>query len=194
MVLAVIGGTAGWILAGSRGRDVVAGPGPSASASSSLDTTPTSATPTDTVEPSAPPSGGAGDGFPLPDVTNVDFEQARKQLRDLRLGVQLIFAANGDSRLVERTQPAGGNAVRRGITVKVFVRGGPPFATIPDVRGLTCGQVGTTVADHGLVPEYPTGRNGVVLRLDPEPGPDKLRWNDKLRVFCGTPTPSTAAG
>jgi hypothetical protein len=69
-----------------------------------------------------------------------------------------------------------------------------PYATIPGVVGLPCGQAGSLVADHGLFPEYPSGRAGVVIRTDPEPAPDRLRWNEKLRVYCSNaPPPSSPA-
>lgn len=125
-------------------------------------------------------------------MSNVDFELARRRLRDLRLGVTLVFGL-GDDRTVSRTEPAAGRTVRRGINVTVFVRGGAPYATVPGVMGVPCNQAGALVADHGLFPEYPTGRAGVVLKMDPAPGGDKARWNEKVRLFCGIPTPTTTS-
>jgi len=191
LVLAVVGATAGWILAGRSG-DKVAGPGSSPTPSATSVAPPTSeppATPTAT-----PTTTNTATGFRLPDVTNVDFEQARRQLRDLRLGVSLVFGQSGEDRTVARTEPAAGQSVRRGITVKLYVRGMAPYATIPGVVGLPCGQAGSIVADHGLVPQYPSGRTGVVVRTDPEQAPDRLRWNETLRVYCGTPPSSPAPG
>jgi len=125
-------------------------------------------------------------GFALPDVRTMDFEQARRQLRDLGLGVQVFFARSGDDRTVDRTVPAGGQIVRRGTAIKVYVKGAPPLATIPNVMGVACNQAGSIAADHGFNPQYPSGRNGVVLREDPDPVTGTAHWNDTLKPFCGT--------
>lgn len=190
-VLAAIGGTAGYMLAGSRGTPEAVGPGePSTSASA-----PSSAPPS-TRPGSASGSSPRADAFRLPDVTGKDFEQARKDLRELRLGVQLYFGSSGDDRRVDRSDPGSGDLVFPGKTVKLYVRGRPPIATVPNVVGLACDEGGKLVAEHGLMPEYPNGRAGRVLRQDPEPPTDTVRWNDPVRLYCGTasPSPSPAGG
>lgn len=194
VVLAVIGATAGWLLAGTGGKNTADPTDVTPSATPS--TEPPIAEPS--TEPTGRPSATApAGGFSLPDVSNVDFKQARQRLRELGLGVQLYFGPSGTDTTVERTQPAAGQTVRRGTTIKVYVRGAAPVATVPSVLGLSCNQGGSIVADHGLTPEYPTGRTGVVLRQDPEPPTDSVRWNDRVRLYCGirpaTPTPTTTA-
>ena len=194
LVLALVGGTTGYLLAGgSTGRASNGGPtdlssspsgtpGPSQAASGS----PAPASLTPSARPTA--SAAPADGFPLPDVTGRDFEQAFRELRERKLGVHVVFAATGDSRLVTKTEPPAGEIVRPGITVKLFVAGRPPEATVPGVVGLSCNEAGRLVADHGLVPRYETGRTGTVWRQDPEP-PGALRWNDQVRLFCAAASP-----
>ncbi len=180
--LAVIGATAGWLLA-----DRTAGDGSTPPPTSSPATPGESEPPV--AEPSVVPTAASVTpaGFPLPDVRDTDFEQARKRLRSLNLGVQVFFAASGDDRTVERTVPPGGQLVRQGITVKLYVRGKAPLATVPSVLGLPCNQAGSIVADHGLTPQYPTGRQGVVVRQDPEATDLTVHWNQTVRLYCGTP-------
>jgi hypothetical protein len=202
LVLAVVGATAGWILAG---RDTgAAGPGgtppPSGDPQSTAPTAPATSTSAATSAPPAtatatggPATGNPSDAFPLPDVSGKDFEQARRELRELRLGVTVVFGSAGDDRTVSGTEPAAGRQVRRGTAIKLQVRGSAPYATIPGIVGVSCNQAGSIVADHGLVPQYPYGRSGVVLRTDPEQAPDRLRWNEVLQIYCG-PSPTTPSG
>lgn len=194
-VLAVVGGVAGYILAGNEGKQAVADPDsrPTATASAPPET----AVPAPSTGAASPPGPSPrADTFALPNVAERDFEQARRQLRDLRLGVTVIFRSTGDDRRVERTEPAAGQLVHPGTSVKLYVRGRPPVATVPGVVGLACDEAGRLVAEHGLAPQYPTGRAGRVLRQDPEPPTDTVRWNDPVRLYCGTasPTPSPTAG
>ncbi|HET8658440.1 MAG TPA: PASTA domain-containing protein [Micromonosporaceae bacterium] len=186
LVLAVTGAAVGWLAAGDGTG--VANPGG------------TSAPPTvePTVEPTSPqptagsttPGGQPAGSFTLPDLAGVDFQQARRQLRDLRLGVQLVFAQEGEDTKVARTEPAAGSVVRRGVTVKVFVGGRAPLATVPGVVGLACAEAAAIVVDHGLFPRYPTGRLGTVWDQDPEPGTGTVRWNDQVTLWCAVTSPA----
>lgn len=203
LVLAAAGGTAGYVLGGRDGRD---GRLPVANASAApTDTSAPAATTSVSAPASAEPSDVAGsvppgNSFPLPNVAGQDFELARRQLRALRLGVTVIFGSAGDDRRVERTEPAAGQHVRPGISVNLYVRGRAPIATVPGVVGLACDEAGRIVADHGLTPQYPDGRSGRVLRQDPEPPTDTVRWTDQVRLYCGNaspsagPTPSPTSG
>lgn len=186
LVLAVIGGAVGWLAAGDA-VDVAGPGGTSAPPTAEPAISPTYAT---EASASAAPTGQPAAGFALPAVTGLDFQQARRQLRDLKLGVQLVFAASGDDARVERTEPAAGATVQRGRTIKVYVRGQAPLATVPGVVGLACSEAAATVVDHGLFPRYPTGRTGTVWRQDPEPGTGTLRWNDQVTIECRPVSPS----
>jgi PASTA domain len=140
------------------------------------------------VSPSSPPAGG----FPVPNVAGLDFREARTKLFDLRLGVNLVFTgADAGDTTVANTQPAAGATVRRGITIKVFVKGEAPPASVPGIMGLPCSQAADIIVEHGLFPDYESGRNGVVVQQSPIAGdPHDLRWNDQMNIWCSTSTGS----
>lgn len=165
VLLAVLGFAVGWVLRGSGTTRTSASPAPSAG--------PSSAAPIATLAPLA-----------LPDVTGRDFVVARQQLRDLLLGVQLVFAGRGDSRAVRQTVPAPGAPVDQGITIKVYVSGAAPLLVPPDVVGRPCNEAGRALADAGLYPQYPTGRHGTVTVQDPAAGAPGVHWNDQTRLTC----------
>jgi len=188
LVLAVAGATGGWLLAEPDADDAVRPPlagteGPSPSASAAPSTTgPAPSTP----PASTPPPAGQ---VRVPDLTGVDFTQARRRLRGLRLGWQLVFADSGKDRTVGRTEPPGGTTVRRGTTVTVYVQGAAPAVAVPSVVGLTCRRAAEVLVEQGLYPEYPTGRAGRVGKQDPAP-PADLRWNDRVRLYCEASAPT----
>jgi PASTA domain len=175
VVLAAVGATGGWLLAGAdessnqgSGEGTVA---PSASYESPL--------PSPTPSPSTAPTE-----FPLPDVTGVDFIEARRQLRELRLGVQVDFDGKGDDRSVDHTTPDAGKIVHAGITVKLHVRGDEPTLEVPSLIGMDCTAAGREAADRGLEPQYKPDKAGRVVEQDPEPY-DEARWNDRIKLVCG---------
>jgi PASTA domain-containing protein len=195
VVLAALGATGGWLLAGSNGDNQGSGgrsPRPSTSPSSSPSSDYTSA-PASSAEPSRPESTAPGtDQFSLPDVTGSDFVAARQRLRDLKLGVQLVFGGTGDDRSVEGTVPPPGTAVRGGVTVKLQVRGAPPSLAVPRLVGMTCAAAGKAAADAGFTPQYLPEKVGIAVGQDPEPFAE-AHWSDRLRLSCeagaGTSTP-----
>lgn len=128
----------------------------------------------------------------MPDLVGQDFVAARRTLRGLQLGVQLVFADQGDDSSVRATDPPAGAPVPKGITVKVYVRGAAPELSPPDLVGEPCNDAGHEAADAGLYPQYPSGRAGVVTAEDPSPGAADVRWNDTIKVYCGA-TPSSSA-
>ena len=138
----------------------------------------------------APPTTAPG-SFELPDVTGSDFQAARVQLRALKLGVTLVFEGATGNHTVRATQPAPRTVVKNGVTIKLFVRGPAPEATVPGVIGIPCDQAADIIVEQGLFPQYPTGKQGVVLNQDPPAPPaTPLHWNDTVRIFCGTASPS----
>ncbi|HZN18801.1 MAG TPA: PASTA domain-containing protein [Micromonosporaceae bacterium] len=193
LVLAVVGGAVGWLAAGDATdvADPVGTSAPPTVEPTAPTAAPTSSQPT---AASAAPSGQPTGTFALPDVTGLDFQQARRQLRDLKLGVQLVFASEGEDTKVDRTEPAAGVTVQRGVTVKIYVSGRAPLATVPGVAGLACTDAAAIVVDHGLFPRYPTGRLGTVWDQDPEPGTGTLRWNDQVTLWCAVASPTATAG
>ncbi|MEV4690057.1 PASTA domain-containing protein [Micromonospora echinospora] len=181
VLLAVIGGSAGWILAGDPDRPAAPGeaaPVVTASTSAPVTTPPatTAAAPTGT-RTSAPA------GLTVPEVVGVDFEQARRELRDRRLGWRLVFGT-GAGRSVERASPAPGTPVKRGVTVSLFVTGPAPAVTVPDVGTLSCSDAADDLVDAGLYPRYGTGRQGPVTAQEPVAG-SPARWNDQVVLTCG---------
>ncbi|MEU4633046.1 MULTISPECIES: PASTA domain-containing protein [Micromonospora] len=179
VLLAVIGGSAGWILAGDPDRPAASGeatPVVTASTSAPATTPPATTAPTGT-RTSTPA------GLTVPEVVGVDFEQARRELRDRRLGWRLVFGT-GAGRSVERASPAPGTPVKRGVTVSLFVTGPAPAVSVPDVGALSCSDAADDLVDAGLYPRYGTGRQGPVTTQEPVAG-SPARWNDQVVLTCG---------
>lgn len=181
VVVVGVGSTvAGWVFAtrySPRGQHTAAPASPSLTADA-----------TSSVEPSPAESLRP---LVVPDLVGQDFLEARSTLRALQLGVQLVFADQGDDRSVRATDPPTGAPAPKGITVKVYVRGAAPLLSPPDLVGQACNDAGHEAADAGLYPQYPTGRAGVVTTEDPSAGADDVRWNDKISLYCGaSPSPS----
>jgi PASTA domain len=181
VVLAAVGATGGWLLAGadkssnqgSGGRN----PAPPASYQSP------SPSPTSSPSPTPSPSTVQGE-FLLPNVVGLDFMQARQRLRDLKLGVKVDFDGKGDGRLVDETRPPAGVTVHSGITVKLRVLGDEPTLEVPSLLGMSCADAGREAADRGLEPQYRPEKAGRVVDQDPEPY-DEARWNDRIKLVCG---------
>lgn len=156
-------------------------------------------TPTPVASATASPSTGVLAPLALPDYAGKDFVAVRTELRSLGLGVRLYFGAAGDSPAVVRTDPAAGTPYRRGITVKVYVTGAAPLLALPDVTGRQCNDGGKALADAGVYPQYPTGRQGVVVKTDPAATATTVHWNDNVKVVCArpgtspSPVPSSSA-
>ncbi len=170
VVLALLGFTVGWLA--FKGGSPSSTPPP---------VVPVSVAPSNTV----PPAGG------LPDYTGQDFMTVRGELRAMQLGVRLYFGpgdgGTGDSAAVLRTDPPSGARVRPGLTIKVYVTGAAPLLTLPAVVGRACNDGGKALADAGVYPQYPTGRNGVVVSTDPEASATTVHWNDNVKVVCARP-------
>ncbi|MEU9511982.1 PASTA domain-containing protein [Micromonospora sp. NPDC048169] len=178
VLLAVIGASVGWILAGEPERQAAPGTTPPVGA------TPTSASasPTATASPTGTRTSAPA-GLTVPEVVGADFEQARRDLRERRLGWRLVFGT-GTGRTVERASPAPGTPVKRGITVTVWVSGPAPAVAVPDVGALSCSDAADDLVDAGLYPRYATGREGPVTAQDPVAG-GAARWNDQVTLTCG---------
>jgi hypothetical protein len=194
VMLAAVGAFGGWLLAGdppaAQGLSPAATTAPPTDTVTSIPAEPATPTPSPSARSST--SGATTGLFTLPDLSDRDFMDVRRELRARGLGWRLVFGASSADRSVERTRPAAGAQVRRGITVTVYVRGAAPIATVPGVTGLTCKEAAAIVVDHGLYPAYETGRTGRVVQQDPEP-PGDLHWNDVVRLFCGTQPPGPTA-
>ncbi|WP_433127986.1 PASTA domain-containing protein [Micromonospora sp. CA-240977] len=190
VLLAAIGATGGWLLAGD-GDDPSGDPLAAATTTgppTSRATAPrpsTGRTTPSAVRTSATATKGAG--LTVPPVLGTDFVQARDTLREQRLGWRLVFGG-GAGRTVESTSPVVGTPVARGTTVQLQVAGPAPEAEVPDVVGKDCAKAVDELIDEGLYPRYLSGRSGKVARQEPvEDGP--ARWNDEVSIWCGADAP-----
>ncbi|WBB65708.1 PASTA domain-containing protein [Micromonospora sp. WMMD812] len=190
VLLAAIGATGGWLLAGEDDvppdEPAVAGSatgGPSAS--------PTQRPTATRTTPSAPrTSASSGTGLAVPPVIGTDFETARDELHERKLGWRLVFGS-GAGRTVERTAPEVGAPVKRGATVTLYVTGPAPATIVPDLVGDKCDEAAEELGDDGLYPRYPAGRSGAIVRQEPAAG-TTARWNDQVQIWCGAePADST---
>lgn len=185
LLLAVIGASGGWVLAGEPDRPTASSqavPPPAAPSSPATEVTPTEDRPGEdrpTGTRSTTPAG-----LTVPELVGTDFERARQELRDRKLGWRLVFGS-GSGRAVERTSPRPGAPVRRGVTVTVWVAGPAPAVTVPDLDGRSCSDAADDLVEAGLYPRYRTGRQGVVTAQDPVSG-GTAHWNDQVALTCGT--------
>ncbi|WP_235966236.1 PASTA domain-containing protein [Micromonospora rubida] len=186
VLLAAVGATGGWLLAAEDDPPS----GRNADAGATVPATP-SETPSPTVRttaPSAPrpsastPSTPSG-GLTVPPVVGTDFEDARDELRDLRLGWRLVFGT-GSGRDVRSAEPPVGSAVRRGTTVALYVAGPAPEVSVPDLLDDDCSEAADDLVEEGLYPRYRTGRAGIVTAQDPEPDSTSY-WNATVTLTCG---------
>ncbi|MCW3842425.1 PASTA domain-containing protein [Micromonospora yasonensis] len=185
VLLAVIGASGGWVLAGEPDRPVSNAstpPAPSGEASTAAPPSTPAQRPTGTRTTTAA-------GLTVPELVGTDFEAARGQLRDRKLGWRLIFGTGSD-RSVLRTSPAPGTPVRRGVTVTLWIAGSAPAVSVPDLTELDCGDAADDLVDAGLYPGYRTGRRGAVTSQDPAAGAP-AHWNDRVVLTCGD-APSAA--
>ncbi|SBT53456.1 PASTA domain-containing protein [Micromonospora narathiwatensis] len=184
VLLAVIGASGGWILAGEAEPTTPPDAGMTTLAPPSDDATP-SAAPAST--PQQRPTGvrtTTAAGLTVPELVGTDFAQARRELRERRLGWRLVFGA-GSGRSVQRTAPEPGTPVRRGTTVTLWVAGPAPALPVPDLIAQDCGDAADDLVEAGLYPRYRTNlRRGPVTAQDPVAGAT-ARWNDQVTLTCG---------
>lgn len=190
VLLAAVGATGGWLLAGEDGTPS-GDPLAVASATGSPTSRATASRPsTGRTTPSAVRTSATatkGSGLTVPPVIGTDFVQARDTLRKQRLGWRLVFGG-GTGRTVEGTSPEVGTEVARGTTVQLQVSGPAPAAEVPHVVGDNCDKAVNELIDEGLYPRYVSGRSGKVTRQEPaEDGP--ARWNDEVSIWCGAGAP-----
>ncbi|MFU8875326.1 PASTA domain-containing protein [Micromonospora sp. SL4-19] len=179
VLLAVIGASGGWILAGEPDRSTPPVTAVTTSAAPS-DSTPTGVPqqrPTDVRTSSAA-------GLTVPPLVGTDFAQARQELRERKLGWRLVFGT-GSGRDVQRTSPDPGTPVRRGTTVTLWVAGPAPAVPVPDLVAQDCADAAADLVVAGLYPHYRTSRRrGPVTAQEPVGGAS-ARWNDQVTLTCG---------
>ncbi|WP_200208251.1 PASTA domain-containing protein [Micromonospora coerulea] len=187
-LLAVIGASGGWILAGGDSgpsdRPVATVTTVAAATETAPSTDPPGSTP-----PATRPRTTAPAGLTVPELVGVDFADARRQLHERKLGWRLVFGT-GTGRNVVRTSPGPGEPVRRGVTVTLWVAGPAPAVTVPDLVGDDCDEAADDLVEAGLYPRYRTGRRGTVTAQDPA-ADASARWNDPVALVCGDAAPTT---
>jgi beta-lactam-binding protein with PASTA domain len=186
-VLAIIGATGGYLLANTTttaepttsATPTASAPAPSASAEASA---------SPSYSPTSMPSSGT-----LPPGVGADFREYFTQLRELKLGVTVIFGEAGEPGKVIRTEPAAGAPIRNGLNIKVYAAGEPPVVEVPTVLGMKCRTAGgaTGLGKVGLLPSY-SGEDpddSVVIAQSPDPATGgTAHWNDRVALTCGQPT------
>ncbi|WP_329017040.1 PASTA domain-containing protein [Micromonospora rifamycinica] len=188
VLLAAVGGTVGWVLADPDDPQDGAAPGAAPTGSASPLDPPTAARPT-TARATTPPAPTTLGGLTVPRLVGLDFEKARDELHDRKLGWRLVFGT-GSGRSVTRTVPAQDTPVRPGTTVRVEVSGPAPEVDVPDLVGEDCDDAADELGDLGLFPRYPTGNRGEVTAQVPA-ADSTAHWNDQVSLSCGSATTST---
>ncbi|WP_091316146.1 PASTA domain-containing protein [Micromonospora chersina] len=191
VLLAVIGASGGWVLAGEPDRPTA--PPAAAATIPSVEATTPAALPSPADDRPTGTRTTTAAGLTVPQVVGTDFEQARRELRARKLGWRLVFGS-GSGRAVERTSPEPGTPVKRGVTVTLWVAGPAPAVPVPDLVAQSCADAADDLVAAGLYPRYRTSRQGPVTAQDPAGG-SSARWNDPVTLTCGdepatTPTAS----
>ncbi|KRD40722.1 serine/threonine protein kinase [Oerskovia sp. Root918] len=115
----------------------------------------------------------------VPDVTGLTQEEARSKITAANLVVDPTVEAedNGTIKkgLVTRTDPANGESVAAGGTVKIFISSGN--VSVPDLIGMTEADATSALAKLGLTPVIKEQESpktpGTVIDQTPKPGPTK---------------------
>lgn len=197
LVLAVAGLAIGWFVAGQDGDKNVSqepGPSPTAAASATPSAEPATATPTASAVPTTVTTTSAVPAVTtMPDLTVLNFRDARVQVQALKMSVTLTFGETGDTDgKVVRTEPKTGDPIKSGMNVKIFVVGEPPTFAMPEVAGLSCDKAKTTVLAAGLIiGRYPTGTRGLAWSTTPLAG-TTVAWNGRVEIICSTRSPAPA--
>jgi hypothetical protein len=191
-VLAIIGATGGYLLANSNSTpDVTTTPTPLAQSPSAS----AEPSPSPSYSPTSNPSTGT-----LPPGVGADFREYFTQLRDLKLGVTVIFGEAGEPGKVTRTEPSAGAPIRNGLNIKVYAAGDAPVVEVPNLLGVKCRTAGGAagLGKVGLLPSYSGDDpdDSVVIAQSPDPTTGgTAHWNDRVALTCGqaaSPSPSAA--
>lgn len=96
-----------------------------------------------------------GEEFPLPDVTALTVEEARKRVEELGLELMLAGSEFSPARLegtVLSQEPPAGTLVKPGRPVAVIISKGGELVRVPYLVGVSVRQAQLTLSDQGLVP------------------------------------------
>jgi eukaryotic-like serine/threonine-protein kinase len=122
----------------------------------------------------------------IPDVTNMPFDDAAKQLTDLGFKVQRKDDYSDDVPDVGKvvsTSPSAGSSAPKGTTLTVTVSKGPKTVAVPDLTGMTAAQAQATLESAGLVLGNVYGpRNKHVFAQTPNSG-TKVNRGSSVDVY-----------
>jgi serine/threonine-protein kinase len=96
-----------------------------------------------------------GEEFPLPDVTAITTEDARRMVEELDLELVIAGSEHSPARLegtVLSQEPPAGTLVKRGRPVAVVISKGSELVRLPYLAGVTVRQASLSITDVGLVP------------------------------------------
>lgn len=123
------------------------------------------------------------------------FMDARHELRDRGIAVDLIFADNGNAQTVNRTDPPAGSPASRGMTVKIYVDGvAPPLGVPPVPDNTKCSDWGRHLASIGfLIAGYHGGKSKPVTAESPDQNDPNTVWNQQITLTCGDDNPQPSS-
>ncbi len=136
---------------------------------------------------------------PVPDITNVAFDQAVAMLADptVRLHAQRVddeFSRDIPAGNVIRTDPPVGTNVDRDSTVAIVVSKGPDYVTVPNVIGMPLAQANETLRAAGLEPGDVSGQaDGIVNATSLGANTQAIR-GDTVDIVLGPPPAPPASG
>lgn len=96
-----------------------------------------------------------GQEFPLPDVTAMQEDEARSELEDLGLTLEVSgqeFSPASLEGTILSQVPMAGTMVKSGRPVEVVISKGSQMVRVPYLAGVTVRQATLTLSDAGLVP------------------------------------------
>jgi hypothetical protein len=209
VALAAIGATVGWTLTASPKHTVASSAPPSASVLASPSLTPSAShTPSGSTPATGNPGTGPSTTFTIPAYADqkTDFQTARTQLMNQKLGVRLVFEGpqpDAAAGVVIDSKPQAGKQVARGATITLYVAGdAPELDMLTPNTGETCADFGKRVVAAGFDANltYQPRKTGLVAAADPAFGAAST-WAAKVTLTCtpdGSPPvdgpPSSSTG
>ncbi|MCF8550094.1 MAG: Stk1 family PASTA domain-containing Ser/Thr kinase [Pontimonas sp.] len=128
--------------------------------------------------------------FQLPDIRNLDIDEARAQLEQRGLVIESVIDTYSPSLaegLVMATSPEPGTAMRPGDTVTITISNG--LVLIPDVVGLTVGEANPFLTGPSMQLsvrlEVATDCEGQVVRSQSLPAGEHPQRSEITLVYCG---------
>jgi hypothetical protein len=182
LACAAIGATLGWTLTPTPRANAQ----PPASSPPSSPSSSASPTPSPSQTPSSTPTQ-SGNQYTLPDYSGTAFQDARNDLRNHKIGVDLVFNSSGTAQTVNHTVPGAGQSVPTGHSVKVFVNGPPPPLAVPPIEPNTvCQTWGSQLAALGFkIARYQGDRTKFVTAESPDQNDPTTHWNTAITLTCG---------